>query len=90
MCYSGGDPGVMSQTIDRLRSELAHAQKHLGPVDFYNSQMKILQDENKKLRKALIDCRSEARVHSDWHIIAIVDDVLENLKSLPKRKRARA
>lgn len=84
MCGYDGDPGVMGQTIDRLCDELALAKKNLGPVSFYNAQIKIIQDQNNKLRNALIACKSEAKIYSHWHIIAIVDGALEGQ---PNKKR---
>lgn len=86
MCGYGGDPGVMSQTIDRLNRELSAARNNHnhGALDFYNANMKIVQDENKKLRIALQECRSKARLYSSYRhdIVAIVNKAL----GPPKRK----
>lgn len=56
MCSSFGDPGVMSQTIDRLNRELSHHRGTCGCRDTVRVLTKQLEAQkmlNRKLRLLL-------------------------------------
>ncbi len=73
---SVGDPGVMSQTIDRLHAEI-HELRSRPNIMALRSLEEIfaLKKEIKKLRQALRDCKAEA--NNFHHVRAIVTKALE-------------